>query len=97
MKTICDVYKSVGHDEMYLYVKKSDGLERVPAGLLEKFGPHKHALTFVLTSDRRLAKEDPALVLANLEENGFHLQLPPHRKGMLGSLTQASADNTRDD
>ena len=72
-----EVYKSLKKDLMYLYVTVDDGLSKVPDALLAQFGQTELALTFELTSDRSLAKEDPAQVLANLEAQGYHLQMPP--------------------
>lgn len=77
MKINCDVYKSLTRKNLYLYVEQGKAFERVPEELVTKFGKHELALSFELTADRRLAKEDARLVLKNLAENGFHLQLPP--------------------
>ena len=85
MKVICDVYRSTRHSEMYLYVKREEGLSRVPQDLLEKFGKPEKALSLTMTADRRLAKEDPVKVMQNLDDPGYHLQLPPHKRGMLGA------------
>ncbi|MEX2365649.1 MAG: YcgL domain-containing protein [Pseudohongiellaceae bacterium] len=75
----CDVYRSLRHDNMYLYVREGDGLSRVPEALLARFGPGEKTLSFELTPKRRLAKEDPVSVLGNLEAQGYHLQLPSFR------------------
>jgi uncharacterized protein YcgL (UPF0745 family) len=44
------------------------------------FGTPEFALEFELTPERRLAREDPRQVLANLHERGFHLQMPPQNE-----------------
>ncbi len=62
---------------MYLYVERSEALTRVPGALLAAFGPPQHAFDLVLTPERKLAREDIATVLANLEKQGYHLQMPP--------------------
>ena len=77
MKRICSIYKSPRKREMYLYVLKSDALARVPEGLLSVFGAPVHAFDLVLTPERTLAREDIAQVLQNLENQGYHLQMPP--------------------
>ena len=77
MKIACDVYKSVRKANYYLYVPADQGLERVPEALRQQFGEMELALTFELTEGKSLAKEDPAIVIANLREQGYHLQLPP--------------------
>ena len=77
MKCICSIYRSPRKNEMYLYVLKSDALERVPVELLTAFGKPQHAFDLVLTPERALAREDIHTVLANLEKQGYHLQMPP--------------------
>jgi uncharacterized protein YcgL (UPF0745 family) len=62
---------------MYLYVLKSDALERVPEELLTAFGKPHHAFDLVLSPERALARENIHTVLANLEKQGYHLQMPP--------------------
>ncbi len=77
MKRICSIYRSPCKSGMYLYVLKSDVLERVPDELLVAFGKPQHAFDLVLTPERTLAREDIHAVLANLEKQGYHLQMPP--------------------
>ena len=77
MEIQCDVYKSSHKENLFLYVDKSEGLSRVPAELMKQFGEPKVALSFILTEQRDLAKEDPRLVISNIAEQGYHLQLPP--------------------
>lgn len=77
MKRICSIYRSPRKNEMYLYVDRSEALARVPEALLAAFGPPQHAFDMVLTSERKLAREDIATVLDNLEKQGYHLQMPP--------------------
>jgi uncharacterized protein YcgL (UPF0745 family) len=77
LKRICSIYRSPRKNEMYLYVLKSDALERVPVELLTAFGKPQHAFDLVLTPERTLAREDIHAVLANLEKQGYHLQMPP--------------------
>ena len=76
-KVHCDVYKSEEKEDIYLYVDHDEGLDKVPEGLLQQFGELKIALSFILSENRVLAKEDPKRVLQNLAEHGYHLQLPP--------------------
>lgn len=73
----CDVYKSLRKEDYYLYVDASDGLERVPELLLKQLGEVEKTLSFTLTEDRKLAREDPGRVMSNLQSEGYHLQMPP--------------------
>ena len=84
MKIICDVYRGDKRPESYIYVDKGVGLKRVPEELLNLFGELEISFSFVLTEDRKLAKEDSKKVMANLSEQGYHLQMPPLYLGQLG-------------
>jgi len=77
MKLICSIYKSPRKNEMYLYVDKRDALKRVPEGLIAAFGPPQLAFEMVLSPERQLAREEVGKVLANIEKQGYHLQMPP--------------------
>jgi uncharacterized protein YcgL (UPF0745 family) len=77
LKRICSIYRSKKKDGMYLYVLKSDALERVPEPLMAAFGKPHHAFDMVLTPERKLSREDILVVLENLDKQGYHLQMPP--------------------
>lgn len=76
-KRICSIFKSPRKQEMYLYVDKKEGLERVPAELLTLFGAPQLVFDLLLTPTRKLARENIVTVLENIEKQGFHLQMPP--------------------
>lgn len=76
-KILCDIYKGEKKDEMYLYVTKQDGLDNVPEALLDGFGELTLVTTLVLTESRKLARADILKVMAELNKNGFYLQMPP--------------------
>ncbi|MGK0442254.1 MAG: hypothetical protein ACJA0N_002062 [Pseudohongiellaceae bacterium] len=77
MKKICTVYRSPKKEGLYLYVIKSENLTRVPETLLKQFGKPEHAMVLVLHSERELARVDVSLVLSDLDEKGYFLQMPP--------------------
>ena len=79
-KILCDIYKGDKKEEMYLYVPKGNGqndLENIPEALLQSFGELTLVTTLVLTESRKLARADIHKVMAELNENGFYLQMPP--------------------
>ncbi|QGZ31785.1 YcgL domain-containing protein [Stutzerimonas stutzeri] len=88
MKRICSIYKSPRKNEMYLYVDRSEALARVPEALLAAFGTPQHAFDMVLTPARKLAREDIATVLDNLEKQGYHLQMPPPEEEYIEHLPE---------
>ena len=73
----CYVYRSSRRADTYVYLPRKDDFTELPEGLVRALGRLDLAMEFELTPDRRLAREDPARVLTNLESQGFHLQLPP--------------------
>mgnify|MGYP006179188611 FL=1 len=71
------VYKSLRKPDTYLYLRKQDDFSVLPPAVREPLGELVFVLEFALTTTRRLARADPAVVLANLQAQGFHLQFPP--------------------
>lgn len=91
IKNLCDIYKSPKDADMYLYVRKSDGLKRVPEALLEKFGKPAHVMTLLLRDGRKLARVDVDKVRAALDERGFYLQLPPPKEDYMTRINQQNS------
>ena len=71
------VYKTHKYKNLFLYVNEAEGLTRVPQSLLSKFADRCLVLNFDLTTEVSLAKENPEVVLNNIDRMGYHLQLPP--------------------
>ena len=74
---LCQVYRSPRKEQMYLYVSKAEGLERVPEALLAQFGEPEPIMLLNLDGSRKLARVDAAEVVTQIEERGFYLQMPP--------------------
>jgi uncharacterized protein YcgL (UPF0745 family) len=77
MKLICQILKSSRKEEMYLYIDKQRGLEDVPESLLAQFGELEEVMTLLLSPERPLARADINEVLADIQSQGFYLQMPP--------------------
>jgi uncharacterized protein len=77
MKIICEIYRSPKEEGMYLYVKKEEGLTKVPEELLKVFGKPQQAMVLLLTPGKKLAHASVEKVAESLETQGFYLQLPP--------------------
>lgn len=73
----CFVYKSVRKADTYVYLREEAAFDLLPAELLEKLGPPVFVIELLLDAERKLAREDVNVVMANIAEQGFHLQLPP--------------------
>ena len=72
----CAIYKSRRKADTYLYVAVRDDFSRIPEALLKLVGELEHVMDLDLRPERKLALEDTAEVLQNLEERGWHLQMP---------------------
>lgn len=73
----CLVYRSTRRADTYLYLPREDALDELPEALRERLGRLELALEFDLTPERRLARCDARAVLAQIEDCGYYLQLPP--------------------
>lgn len=71
------VYKSQRRADTYVFLAERDGFGRLPEPLRSQLGRLSFVLEVELAPGRRLAREDPAVVRANLDARGFHLQFPP--------------------
>jgi len=73
----CKVYRSGRKTDTYLYLAADKAFSDLPEALRETFGEPAFVMDLLLTPDRKLARVDVDHVLSDLEEQGFHLQLPP--------------------
>ena len=71
------VYKSLKKADTYLYLAKRDDFAGLPQPLRTQLGRLQFVLEVQLTAERKLARENPEVVRANLASRGFHLQFPP--------------------
>ena len=70
------VYKSLRKPDTYLYLREKDAFGLVPDSVRLPLGELQFVLEVALTVQRKLAREDVAVVIANLDTRGFHLQRP---------------------
>jgi uncharacterized protein len=80
MKIICQIYRSPKEEGMYLYVKKDEGLSKVPEELLKLFGKPVPAMVLLLTPEKKLARVNVEKVAESLNTQGYYLQLPPRNE-----------------
>ncbi len=72
----CAIYKSRRKQDTYLYLAAKDDFSQIPETLLKLIGELVHLMDLDLSPERKLAQEDTAEVLRNLQERGWHLQVP---------------------
>lgn len=73
----CSVVRSSVKDFTYIYLRAGYDFNDLPADLIRVFGRPEPVMDLELTPDRKLAQEDIKLVMKNLAEHGYHLQMPP--------------------
>jgi uncharacterized protein len=78
----CHIYRSLRKDGLYLFLLEEADIERLPDAVKKGVGKLEKAMELDISPDRKLARSDPAEVIANLKAQGFHLQLPPQDEAM---------------
>jgi hypothetical protein len=73
----CIVLRSAKRLGAYVYVRDLEALKRMPPALASALGELSETLRFELTPTRKLAQADAAVVIANLDALGYHVQFPP--------------------
>lgn len=73
----CSVYKSRKKDGLYLFLRETDDFSVLPDPLKHSFGTAETVMTLELVPGLRLARATAEEVIANLQLQGYHLQLPP--------------------
>ncbi len=92
---ICQVYRSSQKADMYLYVDKKEGLERVSEPLLKLFGKPQAAMVLLLNKDKRLVRADVTEVMRQIQAQGFYLQMPPAADSEMQQLAQKNSKLAR--
>ena len=72
----CYIYRCAAKPDMYIYLAEKDDFECIDPRIVKSLGELTFAMALELKSEMKLAKEDPANVIANLKKQKFHLQLP---------------------
>ena len=72
----CYIYRCSAKTDLYIYLAEKDDFNCLPEELKKNLGTISFSMELTLHENRKLAKEDVKQVMNNLEEKGFHLQLP---------------------
>ncbi len=90
------VYRSSKKDGLYLYLPNTIDKCELPDAVSLQMGEPELALSFMLTSDRKLGQEDPATVISNIESQGFHIQMPRDIEDQIATIAQQATKNKPD-
>ena len=72
----CYIYRCSRKQDLYIYLAEEDDFSKVPAEIMRGLGITEFSMELELTADKKLARENVVTVMKNLEQKGFHLQLP---------------------
>lgn len=72
----CYIYRCSRKEDLYIYIAEKDDFSSVPAEIMRSLGVIEFALELELAADSKLARENASTVMKNLQQKGFHLQLP---------------------
>jgi len=73
----CTVFRSSLKAFTYIYLAEDSKIDDLPPSLTEIFGEPDFVMDLDLTPERKLAYADIDLVMKNLADEGYHLQMPP--------------------
>ena len=80
---LCVIYKSAIKAQTYLFVKTRDDFSSVPEALMTMFGTPTLVTLTNLATKTKLAFADLDKVRADLNGQGYYLQLPPPPEDLL--------------
>ena len=72
----CFIYSSSNKPDLYIYLAEEDNFEKVPTAMYDSLGNIAFSMELEISEATKLAREDVSMVLSNLKEHGFHIQLP---------------------
>jgi uncharacterized protein YcgL (UPF0745 family) len=73
----CTIHRARNRAYTYLFLPEDGDRSELPPELVEHFDLDSVVMSLELSPERALAQEDVNVVLANLADPGYHLQLPP--------------------
>jgi len=83
----CYIYRSSVKEGLYVYVAHEDALKSLPAVVLKQLGAPELAMTLELNADKKLGQEHAPTVMTNIENQGFHVQMPKDIEQQLSAIS----------
>ncbi len=71
------IYRSRHKAGLYLFLAEADQFDVIPQRLVQSLGRLERSMDLDLHEGRTLALSDVSVVMQNLQQHGFHIQLPP--------------------
>ena len=95
----CFIYRCNLKPDMYIYLAEEDVFDNVPKEIYNSLGIVEFAMELELGPEKKLAREDIDTVISNLEQHGFHLQLPSDEsvEAIMTRIALNKAENEKPD
>ncbi len=87
------IYRCNLKPDMYIYLAEEDVFDNVPKEVFNSLGIVEFTLELEITDGTKLAREDSQTVINNLENHGFHIQLPTNES--LEAIMARIAENKK--
>lgn len=84
----CFIYRSLKKRGLYVYLPEKDDFSAIPENIKKSIGDLEFSFELELHKDRKMAREKPAVVINNINNNGFHLQMPADIEEILASISR---------
>lgn len=84
----CHIYRSSIKDGLYVWLRDDDGLGNLPAPVLKQLGQPELAMSIELKATQKLPQEDAETVLANLQSQGYHIQMPSDIESLVEAIVR---------
>ena len=91
---LCFIYRCSRKPDMYIYLAEEDVFDNVPREIFNSLGIVEFAMELEINEDTKLAREEATIVISNLKQHGFHLQLPKH-ESVESMMTRIAAYNAK--
>lgn len=91
----CFVYRSSKKDGLYVYLAEEDGLDKLPEPVQKQMGEPEFAMALDLSKRASLGHEDITIVRKNLEDQGFHIQMPRDIEHLVEQAAKASKQDPK--
>lgn len=84
----CFIYRSQKKRGLYVYLPEKDDFSALPENIKKSIGELEFSFQLELNENRKMAREDPVVVINNINNNGFHLQMPVDIEEILASISR---------
>ncbi len=71
----CYIYRCSLKPDMYIYLAEEDVFDNMPKEIFNSLGIVEFAMELEIKPETKLAREDTTVVISNLKQHGFHIQL----------------------